>query len=203
MNQETIAIYGGSFDPPHNGHLAAVKAVSALPFVRDLVIIPCGIRPEPQKGKHRASPQQRKIMCHLTFGGAPKIRLNFSDILREDFTRTWDLQERFSLLGHISHVVGTDLIKGGAQSESEIQTSWYRGKELWQKLNFLVISRADYEIEKKDLPPHATCLPLNIYGSSTEIRNLCAAGKPITGLVTPEVEKYIKQQNLYQRKGKK
>jgi nicotinate-nucleotide adenylyltransferase len=198
MRQRNIVLYGGSFNPPGNNHLAVVKAVIALPEVEELVIIPCGLRPEINKRQGLPLPIQRKTLCGLTFGDLPKVRFDFSD-LEKDFTRTWDLQERFSILGNISHVIGTDLIKGGARGESEIQTRWYRGKELWQKLNFIVVGRAGYEIKNEDLPPRSEFLSLDIKGSSTEIRNLLSAGKSITSLVTIEVERYIKNHKLYQK----
>lgn len=191
---KTIAIFGGSFNPSGIHHLKIAQEISLL--FDELIILPCGLRQDKNSVEY-IEPHHRQIMVELTFKNLLKVKLDFSDINESQFTPTWNLQKRFEKQGNIFHLVGTDLLKGGAQGKSEIQTKWYRGQDVWQKLNFIIITRSGYPITSNDLPLKSQLFKTNISGSSSEIRRYLILGKPITGLVTNEVEEYICKHGLY------
>ena len=189
-----IAIFGGSFNPPGLHH-RAIADVLAREF-DEVRVIPCG--PRPDKAITGIIPAiYRAALADLAFGGMPKVVVDLFDLEQATFTRNWELQERFAPMGEIWHVVGTDLIVGGARGASPIQTSWAKGAELWQNAHFAVLQRPGHDINANDLPPHSKLIPLDVPGSSTEIRDRLGRGDDIDDLVAARVRDYIERYGLY------
>jgi NAD+ kinase len=191
---KSIAIFGGSFNPPGNHH-AAIAACLARSF-DEVRVISCGPRPDkPVTGS--VPPVYRAALADLVFGGLSKVVVDLSDFERETFTRNHELQSRFEPEGEVWHVVGADLIAGGARGESLIQRTWERGVELWQKANFAVLKRPGFEFDKRDLPPHAREIDLLVEGASTEIRERLGHGQSVTGMLNARALAYIERYGLY------
>ena len=71
---ERIGIYGGTFNPPHAGHIQAAKqAVTALKLDK-LVIVPTSIAPHKAIPEHSPTPRQRLEMLRIAGGGLPEGR---------------------------------------------------------------------------------------------------------------------------------
>ncbi len=191
-----LVVLGGSFNPPGIHHLNAVTALKAR-FDRVLVM-PCGMREDKENFVH---PDHRRAMVNHAFlsSGASVDNL---DISNTSFMRTIDIDSY--LKGRcpdfeIWHAVGTDLVVGGHCGESEIQSKWFRGAELWEKLNFAVMGRRGYPLDAHDFPVHSEYVGMVEGLSSSEIRRRVRAGEDYSELVTSEVHNYIQKHNLYQR----
>lgn len=202
MSKRRIYILGASFNPPGKHHLELarfiVKEKLNLSRGDKLIVVPCGTRPDKQT-TNDIDPVHRAAMTQLVFGNMPGVEIDFSDLEGSEFTRTWDLEKRFESQypdASIWHVVGLDLIQGGAQRNSEIQKSWYRGNDLFYTANFLVLSRNGQLPSEEDLPPYCE-VGKGSYGSSSEIRVRAAARGDYTNLVTPEVAGYMQRWHLY------
>jgi len=189
-----IAIFGGSFNPPGNHH-AAVAARLAQVF-DEVRVIPCG--PRPDKPVTGSVPSVfRATLVDIVFGGLDKVVVDLSDFEQETFTRNHELQTRFEHDGEIWHVVGADLITGGARGQSLIQQTWAHGMELWQRVNFAVCKRPGHELDVGDLPPHAQVIDLLVEGASTVIREYLSQGKDVSGMLHPRALAYIERYGLY------
>ena len=69
---ERIGIYGGTFNPPHAGHIQAAKqAVTALKLDK-LVIVPTSIAPHKEIPEHSPTPRQRLEMLRIAAADCPK-----------------------------------------------------------------------------------------------------------------------------------
>jgi len=68
---KTVALFGGSFDPPHLGHVAIVEALEKLDFIDKIIIVPTFLNPF--KTKTFASSQQRYSWLESLFDGKSKI----------------------------------------------------------------------------------------------------------------------------------
>jgi len=192
-----VAILGGSFNPPGLHHRRIVEFLLSTKQFDEVRVLPCGLRPDKIFGGVTTS--NRAEMLALTFSGMGNVVLDLSDIAKTEFTRTIDLDARLrkELHADITHVIGGDLVRGGAEGKSEIQTAWHRGQEVWSTLNFVVLERHGFAVEEKDLPPGAQYFAVNFPGSSTEIRERRKQGRPIDGLVMPAVARYIEENDLY------
>jgi nicotinate-nucleotide adenylyltransferase len=180
-----IALFGGSFNPPHLGHELAALYVLETAGVDELWLIPCFQHPF---DKALEPFEDRLAMCRLAAGAlGPRARV--TDIERElgDESRTLRtvraLQAR-----HPEHqfalVIGADLVAETA--------SWYGAEELRAAVSFIVVGRAGH-----DAGTGSRALVEMPAVSSTEIRRALDDGEPVTGLVSRAVLEYIHARGLF------
>ena len=90
----TIGIYGGTFNPPHLGHIRAAKmAVEAL-GLQQLLVIPDRIAPHKELPEGSASPEQRLQMLQLALEGEQKITVSDLELRREGKSFTYETVEQ-------------------------------------------------------------------------------------------------------------
>ena len=147
----TLAIYGGSFNPPGRHHRATVEMLSR--HFDEVVIVPCGPRPDKQV-TNDVDTIHRAAMVDLSFRGIPKARVELFDLESSTFTRTYDLDRRFKEEGIVWHVVADEFVRGGRSNDSIIQRQWTRGNELWNEANFAILNRSGKPLDPADLPPN-------------------------------------------------
>lgn len=194
MARPTLAIYGGSFNPPANHHLA--DAWISTNYYPMTYIVPCGDRAD-KRGTNATPVNHRENMVRLAFAGIPGTAIILDDLRRKMFTPAYELEQRYAALGHtVIHIIGSDLIRGGAKRNAQI-FGWFRGPEVWETLRFGVIQIQGEPFDMKDLPPHGMLLGVNPSASSTDIRARVARGEPIGTLVPPDVAVYIAAHGLY------
>ena len=86
---ERIGIYGGTFNPPHIGHIsAALQAVDALRLDR-LLLIPDRIAPHKQLPEGSATPEQRLEMLEIAAKNYPQLEVSDMELLREGTSYTY------------------------------------------------------------------------------------------------------------------
>ena len=133
-----IAVYGGSFNPPHRGHLAAAKsAVRALAPDRFL-IVPAGIPPHKTLAANSPTPEQRMALCRLAFAEIAQCEISDIELRREGKSYSSDtvaeLQEKYPG-AEICLVIGTDMLLSFEQ--------WHRFRELLEGCTLAVLARAE------------------------------------------------------------
>ncbi len=91
---ERIGIYGGTFNPPHLGHIqAALTAVEVLKLDR-LLVIPDRIAPHKELPEDSASPEQRLEMLRIALQGKEKIEVSDLELRREGVSYTYETVEQ-------------------------------------------------------------------------------------------------------------
>lgn len=192
-----IAIFGGSFNPPGLHHRRLVKELAGRHQFDEILVIPCGGRPD-KPTLDDVAPIHRAVMTDLTFGNIPSVKVLLFDLEHDTYTPAWKLQEMFGAKAEVWHVVGLDLLEGGGRGESQIQTSWQRGPEIWEKLNFAVFPREGFGLQPNDLPPHHQVFQNKQgSGSSNNIREKIFHGEPFEHIVDSRMADYIKRYGLY------
>lgn len=87
---ERIGIYGGTFNPPHLGHIQAAKAaVQALDLTR-LLLIPDNIAPHKELPPGSPAPEQRLKMLRLATQDAPELEVSDLELRREGVSYTFE-----------------------------------------------------------------------------------------------------------------
>ena len=181
-----IAIYGGTFDPIHKGHLHVIEQVISRGIADRILIIPAG-QPLLRDSQPIASGAERRAMCVQALADLPpeiakKVEVKPIEILRSGPRYALDTVAAVSQSypdDEILLIVGTDAFTKIAQ--------WHRSDELQDMVDFIVIDRPEF-------PGDATIDigALNI--SATQIR----AGE--LDALSPHVATYIKEHNLYASK---
>jgi len=87
---ERIGIYGGSFNPPHIGHIQAAKQAVETLGLSKLLVIPAGIAPHKEMPDNSPSAQQRLDMLRLTLADCPQIEVSDLELNREGPSYTYE-----------------------------------------------------------------------------------------------------------------
>lgn len=197
-----IGIFGGSFDPVHNGHIQLVQA-----FIKELsldraLIVPAFVSPFKQENK-AASPSHRLYMCRLAFESINKTEICDIELRRTGASYTYETLEELKKIYKNDKL----FLITGADSFVSIHT-WKNPEKIFENAVICGIPRADDDIEAlKNQAEYLHTLGaeteiLDSYVmtvSSTQIRGLIKEHKSIKGLVPEEVENYILQNKLYQK----
>ena len=194
-----IILFGGSFDPPGLHHSQIIMKLKEYFSDARIIVVPC--EPRGDKNNQNISLDMRIMLIKLAFRPFLDnfdIELDLRDLTDNIFTPTYELDKHYSQFGKVHHFVGADIVAGGANGTSEIHGVWTRHEEDFNELNFIVGERAGVDWAKNDFPPNSGFIPIDIKGSSTEIRRLAKLGdKSIRGLVSRGVYLHIVNHNLY------
>jgi nicotinate-nucleotide adenylyltransferase len=199
-----VGILGGTFDPPHIGHLwLATLAVDSLDLGH--VLLMPAARP-PHKGRRAVSnAADRVMMTRLAIGGDPALDLSLVEMERPGPSSTVDS------LGQLREQLGKDVglvLIMAADSFAEIET-WREPDRLLELAEWAVGPRPgtampDPAALKERFGAAAARIHLlegpSLDVSSSQIRTRVAAGRPIRYLVPRAVEELIVARGLYRRR---
>lgn len=198
---EKIGIYGGSFDPPHKGHVALAKNLAELTGVNKVFIIPA--HASPFKVGCNVGDADRLFMCRAAFSEAP-FEVSDIELLRGGKSYTYDTVAALKAMYPQSKMylfMGDDMFLS--------LDRWYNSRELLSIVTPVAACRTNdlgaldkmHEFVKNTLKLKngeylLSCeTPFEI--SSTRIRELIKAGKPVEAFLNKEVCDYIKERKLY------
>ena len=199
---ETLAIYGGTFSPPHLGHVHAAEAFYDAVKPDRLLIIPSAVPPHkaPVAG---AGVDERLAMCRLAFSHIPETEISEIEIMRSGKSYTVDTLRALSAENRrIVLLVGTDMLLS--------LDSWYCADEIFKRAEIALIRRENNAEMAKSIGEKldeyrrkygATIHFIDVKPfeiSSTELRGRIASGQTVDGLLPRDVEVYIKKCHLYQ-----
>jgi nicotinate-nucleotide adenylyltransferase len=192
---QRIGIFGGSFDPPHVGHLlAASDAVEALGLDR-LVFVPARLSPF-KEGVTVTSAADRLAMVRVAVGDDPRFAVDPIEIEREGLSYTVDTLAAYADRhpGTELHLlVGEDVLPGFPQ--------WREPGRIRRLARLVVLRRTTAgELalpEPLRADPPVTLPTRRIDVSSTEIRQRARAGRSLRGFVPEAVAAFIERGRLY------
>jgi nicotinate-nucleotide adenylyltransferase len=187
-----IGLLGGSFDPPHNGHLlAAGDAFEALSLDR-LVFIPTAVQPL-KTHQDAAAPEHRLAMVRLLISDDPRFGVDAMEIDRGGLSYTVDTLSAYaseSASAELFWLVGADVVRSFAR--------WREPKRITELATVVVLQRTDEAPDLGSIPGTPRCLATRrIDISSTEVRDRVKKGRSIRGFVPDAVAAYIAAKRLY------
>lgn len=146
-----IVFYGGSFNPPHCGHVEAAMTISELLKPDKLLIIPSNIPPHKELAEGSPDTQERLLLTKLAFADVPEAEVTDMELHREGKSYTATTVEQ--LLAQYPEAemylaMGTDMLLSFEE--------WYRFRFLLETLTLAVFIRS--EGEEAEMLRHAEYL---------------------------------------------
>lgn len=195
-----LGIYGGTFDPPHHGHLIAATEVRAALGLDTVVFMPAG-RP-PHKHDLTITPANDRVrMIELALAGHPGLALSTRDLATDRPAYTADLLARLRDVWGAQHelffVLGADALRDFP--------GWHAPERVAALARLAVVARPGVAVDlaaiTRAVPAtagriHPVAIPL-IDIASHDLRARVATARPITFQVPPTVEEYIAATGLY------
>ena len=189
-----IGVLGGTFDPPHIGHLLlASDARDSLGLDR-LVFIPTGAQPLKVDNPPVASPQDRLEMVRLSIADDANYSVDEAEIGRKGLSFTVDTLEHLT-----SRFPSAKLFLLLGEDSLASFDRWREPARI-RALATLAVMRRDGARGGAASPAPSGVLEVSarrVDVSSTEIRARLRAGKSIKGFVPESVEQFIEARGLY------
>lgn len=194
-------LFGGTFAPPHLGHIHAVEAILSQTELDEVIVMPTAVPPHKQK-KGDDTPELRLEMCRAAFGDMQSVTVSEYEIMRGGVSYTVNTLEHLTSCEpwrELYLVCGTDMFL--------TLDKWYRADEIFRLAHILCIPRDETEhtvLEERRREyeerygAEARILdvcPMDI--SSTEVRGRIERGEDTTELLPPAVDLIIKREGLY------
>ncbi|GLB58280.1 nicotinate-nucleotide adenylyltransferase [Cytobacillus sp. NCCP-133] len=187
---EKIGILGGTFDPPHLGHLIIANEVMCSQELDEVWFMPN--QEPPHKKKSNAVTNRNRIeMLKLAVAGQPKFKLELIELERPGPSFTYDTMKL--LMENYPHkqfyfIIGADMV--------EYLPKWHNIDKLFEMINFVGVKRPSYNLQTS-YPIFYSEVP-EIGISSSMIRKRLKEGGTIRYLVPDSIRKYIKENYLYE-----
>ena len=193
-------LFGGTFDPPHMGHLVMAEAARSQLGLHEVIFMPAA-QPPHKQGKKICATEQRVAMVRHAIADNEDFTLSTFEASRKGPNYTTEtmrlLREEWGDRVELFFIMGLDSLVD--------LPLWYKPQQLIELVKLAVIARPGYHadmdtlerllpgISKRVFFAHAPLIGI----SSTDIRKRVQEGQSIRYLVPREVEKYIERWGLY------
>ncbi len=195
-----IAIFGGTFNPIHNGHLNIVDTILTQLCPDKLIIMPTGIPPHKQAQK-LVSDHDRLAMLKLSVADKLNTEVSDYEMKKEGKSYTVLTLEYLKELypnDELYFIMGSDMLSSFL--------NWYRPERIMELATLVCISRSEEEkLKDKESASrvisaggrciHIECAAVEV--SSTQVRNIIVNGGEVSSLIPNAVKEYIIERGLY------
>ena len=198
-----IGIFGGSFDPVHLGHTGLAEDAMKQAGLEKIVFIPAKLQPF-KLDKKLTSGEDRLEMLKLAAGNTEGFEISTYELDNEGISYSYltmrAIQEKYGDDVKLYFITGTDAFLKIDQ--------WKNAEELLTEYSYVIGTRPGYKQEELSLcierihKEYGTEIinidNVQIDVSSTEIRDMISRGGSAEGLISSEVERYIRNNGLYE-----
>ncbi|MDX8359516.1 nicotinate-nucleotide adenylyltransferase [Cytobacillus sp. IB215316] len=185
-----VGIIGGTFDPPHNGHLLIANEVLDKLHLSEVWFLPTYTPPHKQH-KYISSSEDRLKMLRLAIEDNPLFKLNTIEIDRQGVSYTYDtmkaLIEKYSDY-KFYFIIGADMV--------EYLPKWYKINDLLELVTFVGVKREQYDLNT-NYPILQVVIP-QFDVSSSLLQQRLKEGKTTHYLMPSKVRQYIAENRLYE-----
>ena len=177
---KNIALFGGSFDPPHIGHIAIARALLEINDIEEVVIMPTFLNPF--KSKSHAPSDLRLQWLKKIFSSYENVYIdNFEVEQKQKVSSIISVKYLLKKYKKIYLVIGADNLSS--------LHKWDRYNELKELVTFVVAHR-----DKIDIPDNFISLDVDVDISSTSLRNSLDISK-LPKECAMEITEYYKENN--------
>ena len=203
MKPESIAIYGGTFNPVHNGHIAALRALAEQTDIGRIYVMPAKIPPH-KKIDFGDDPARRAEMLRIavkSMGFGDRITVSEYELGSDGPSYTWRTLTHFyeNVSKDITFLCGGDMFV--------TLDRWKNAETIFRLARIAYVGRPGADIAEAaagyERDYGARLLPLEMEEtecSSTEIRRMAAQGLDVSAFTPEGVAEYIKANKLYQKR---
>ena len=191
--KEKIGLFGGSFDPVHNGHLALAERAAEFAGLERVLFIPTA-NPPHKIGRKLTEFDTRRRMVELAIEGCPGFELSLFE-KKDRVAYTYESVEYFRDKGYprekLHYLMGGD-------SLAEI-SDWKKPEVIFKYATIISLSRPGYS-GIAPFPPDAAVIIINrgkCAVSSTAVREAVREGSSIEEMVPAGVKDFIMENSLY------
>jgi nicotinate-nucleotide adenylyltransferase len=185
-----IALFGGTFDPVHLGHLHLAEIAKDMLGLDEVRFIPCRISPHKQD-TNPASAADRMEMLRVATAGLPWTVVDDCELRREGPSYSWQTAEEMATRFPDARLFW---IMGGDQWDA--LPKWDRPERLAELVEFIVFTRGDRLKPREGFVIHA--LNGGHPASATQIREAFARGETSHVWLPEAVNRLIRDRRLYQ-----
>tara|TARA_B100000809_G_scaffold156499_2_gene153810 strand:+ start:2502 stop:3095 length:594 start_codon:yes stop_codon:yes gene_type:complete len=191
-----VGLFGGTFDPIHNGHIEAANSAHRILKLDKVIMVPAG-DPYLKRTKLVASPKERYRMVSLAIRKVPFLDVSDIEIFRSGPSYTIDTVRELKREGHeVIVLLGTDSIIE--------MDKWQDPDSLHSECEVVGLTRPGFQIDtsksylSRQRKYSLRTIEVNSPEiSSTRVRNLIQNGVDVTELIPQEVNEYIQKEKLY------
>ena len=189
-----LGVFGGTFDPPHVGHVTLTRELRESGVVDEILWIPVAIPPHKPSGP-RTSPELRMEMVRAAIDGRANQSASNIELLREGPSYTVDTLRAL----RSEHPEAAPVLIMGSDQFAEL-AEWHEAEEVVQLADVCVLPRGGVELDA-DRPRLSVvwCAAdvASIDVSSSGIRKRVREGRPYRHLVPEAVAEIIEREELY------
>lgn len=194
-----IGLFGGSFNPPHLGHLHLADVLHRELDLDEVRLIPAKIPPH-KSADHYAPADDRLAMCQLMAENYPWLSVDDFELRQQQISYTYYTAMHFRDSypdAELFLLVGSDMLTSFTQ--------WFRWQEILSIVSLACIAREQQEFQSlipyaenlrqsgKIFLVNADCFTI----SSTKIRDLLRKNQNCSCYLSQKIVKYIREKNLY------
>jgi len=189
-----IGIFGGTFNPPHLGHLVAAEHVCEQLALAKILFVPAAVPPH-KNNPDLADGRHRLEMLRYAVQRNKRFEVSDIELRRGGVSYTVDTLRELSNEhpgDELAFLMGMDML-------SEFST-WRSPEEILELAEIVALTRPDFPMPHLEPPLRrrvTICRIPEIGISSSDIRRRVKEGKSIRYMVTPSVEEYIRMHGLY------
>jgi len=197
MDDYVIAVFGGTFDPPHIGHLVAASDVCDALGLARVLFVPAARPPHKPDGVNTPA-ELRLRMVEMAAAGDDRFDASDIEIARGGPSFTIDTVRELKGDGY-----ETVYVIVGADGLAEMKT-WKEYRALLDEARVVAVSRPGFDLRSVEFTGAGAVRRLEVTPigvSSTMIRERVAAGRPIKYLVPEVIENFIYEEGLYAESG--
>jgi len=200
-----VALFGGSFDPPHHGHTAIATAAADVFDLKRVLFAPVGRQPL-KAGETAASFADRLAMVGLACEADPRFAVSDIDAPRTDGSPNYTVETLASLHEAMLDVELFNLV--GADSFLDLRR-WHEPERLLELAEWIVVSRPGFPLADLSLlgltqqQMGRVHLLQTVHEdvAATDLRERLEAGDPCVDVLSPAVIHYIQMHHLYRESG--
>jgi len=160
QSKPIVAIFGGSFDPPHLGHQQIVEIAIKCLDIDTLLVVPAYLNPF--KTFSLASASQRLAWCQTIFNDIPHVKVDAYEIEEGKSTTTFQSVKHFNIVYNVRYlIIGSDNLSS--------LTKWYNFQWLNENITWVIMTRDRHHVDVSELKKYRV-LQVEVPVSSSQIR---------------------------------